>query len=139
MCGRFSLVTSPEKLKQQFGDIETGHNLKLSFNVAPTQHSYVITNEHPSRLDYCRWGLVPHWAKDSKNAAKLINARMEGIASKPSFRVPIRKRRCIVVADSFYEWRQEGKQKVPFRIYRLMAACWLWRGYGISGTTGTMI
>lgn len=116
MCGRFSFVTSPEKLKQQLGGIETGQNLKLSFNIAPTQHAYVLTNEQPDRLNYYRWGLIPYWAKDSHNAAKLINARMEGIGAKPSFRVPIRKRRCLVIADSFYEWRTEGKQKTPFRI-----------------------
>ena len=130
MCGRFSFVTSPEKIKKQFGDIETGHNLKLSFNVAPTQHSYVITNEAPGRLEYYRWGLIPHWAKDSKNAAKLINARMEGIASKPSFRVPVRKRRCLVIADSFYEWRKEGSNKIPFRILpadgSLLALAGIW-------------
>lgn len=116
MCGRFSFVTSPEKIRQQLGDVETGHNLKLSFNIAPTQHAYVLANEAPAHLQYFRWGLIPHWAKDSKNAAKLINARMEGIESKPSFRVPVRKRRCLVLADSFYEWRTEGKQKTPFRI-----------------------
>jgi len=116
MCGRYSFVTSLEKIKQQFGDVDTGHHLKLSFNVAPTQHAYLITSQHPRRLSYYRWGLIPHWAKDSKNAAKLINARMEGIESKPSFRVPLRRRRCLVLADSFYEWRKEGKQKIPFRI-----------------------
>lgn len=109
-------MTSPEKLRQQLGDIETGENLKLSFNIAPTQHAYVLTNEEPDRLNYYRWGLIPHWAKDSSNASKLINARMEGIGAKPSFRVPVRKRRCLVIADSFYEWRTEGKQKTPFRI-----------------------
>lgn len=119
MCGRFSFVTSPEKIKKQLGqDMETGQNLRLSFNVAPTQHSYVITNEHPRRLEYFTWGLIPHWSRDDKNAGKLINARMEGISSKPSFRVPIRKRRCLVLADSFYEWRNEGGKKVPFRIFR---------------------
>jgi putative SOS response-associated peptidase YedK len=116
MCGRFSFVTSPEKIRQQLGGVETGQNLKLSFNIAPTQHAYVLTNEEPDRLNYYRWGLIPHWAKDSKNASKLINARMEGIGAKPSFRVPIRKRRCLVIADSFYEWRTEGKVKTPFRI-----------------------
>jgi putative SOS response-associated peptidase YedK len=116
MCGRFSISTSSKKVQEQFGDIQAGENLKMNFNVAPTQYSYVITNEHPKQLDYFKWGLVPHWAKDTKNAARLINARMEGIASKPSFRVAIRKRRCLVLADSFYEWKKDGKQKIPFRI-----------------------
>ena len=116
MCGRYSFVASPEKLKQQLGEIETGQNLKLSFNIAPTQHAYVLTNEDSQHLKYFRWGLIPYWAKDSKNASRLINARIEGIEAKPSFRVPIRKRRCLVIADSFYEWRTEGQQKTPFRI-----------------------
>ena len=118
MCGRFSFVTSPEKIKVQLGDSETGQNLRLSWNIAPTQHAYVITNEHPNRLEYLLWGLIPHWSKDGKNAGKLINARMEGIGAKPSFRVPLRKRRCLVLADSFYEWRNEGGKKVPYRIFR---------------------
>lgn len=130
MCGRFSIVTTPEKARKQLGDIETGQNLRLSYNVAPTQHAYVITNEHPKRLEYLAWGLIPHWSKDDKNAGKLINARMEGIAGKPSFRVPIRRRRCLVLADSFYEWRSEGGKKIPYRIFlkngdlMLLAGIW---------------
>jgi len=116
MCGRFSFSTTPKKIQEQFGAIKTGENLKINFNVAPTQYAYVITDEHPDQLSYYRWGLVPHWAKDTKNAARLINARMEGIASKPSFRVAIRKRRCLVLADSFYEWKKDGNRKIPFRI-----------------------
>lgn len=116
MCGRFSFATTPEKARKQLGDAEIGQNLRLSYNIAPTQHAYVITNEHPKRLEYLAWGLIPHWAKDEKGAGKLINARMEGIAAKPSFRVPIRRRRCLVLADSFYEWRNEGGKKAPYRI-----------------------
>ena len=76
MCGRFSFTTSKEKLKEQFGDIETGDNLRINFNIAPTQHAYVVTNDHPDRLQYITWGLIPHWSKDGKNTGKLINARM---------------------------------------------------------------
>ncbi len=130
MCGRFSFVTSPEKVREQLGEIETGQNLRLSFNIAPTQHAYVITNEYPKRLEYLAWGLIPHWAKDEKGAGKLINARMEGIAAKPSFRVPIRRRRCLVLADSFYEWRTEGGKKIPYRIFlkngELMLLAGIW-------------
>ncbi len=130
MCGRFSFVTSPEKIKAELGDIETGQNLKWNFNVAPTQHAYVITNEHPGHLDYFSWGLIPHWSKEPGNAGKLINARMEGIGSKPSFRVPLRRRRCLVLADSFYEWRSEGGKKIPYRILlndgRLLVLAGIW-------------
>jgi putative SOS response-associated peptidase YedK len=135
------MVSSPERIKQQLGEIDTGLNLRDSYNIAPTQHAYVITNEQPQRLEYFIWGLIPHWSKDDKNASKLINARAEGIVTKPSFRVPIRQRRCLVLADSFYEWRNEGGQKVPYRILlkngqlMLMAGIWdVWykEGYAIK-------
>lgn len=118
MCGRFSFVTSKEKIKQQLGEqMETGVNLRISFNVAPTQHAYVVTNDKPNMLQYLTWGLIPYWSKEEESAGKLINARQEGIFSKPSFRIPIRKRRCLVLADSFYEWKKIGDQKIPYRIF----------------------
>lgn len=117
MCGRFSFVASKEKIQKQFNEIDTGNNLRVNYNIAPTQHAYVVTNESPNRLQYVTWGLIPYWSKDGKNTGKLINARMEGVASKPSFRLPIRKRRCWVLVDSFYEWRREGKRKIPYRIF----------------------
>lgn len=116
MCGRFSLVTSKEKIQQELPFVEIGDTLRVSYNIAPTQHSYVVTNDNPGRLQYITWGLVPHWSKDGKNTGRLINARSEGIETKPSFRIPIRKRRCLVPADSFYEWRKEGLKKIPYRI-----------------------
>lgn len=131
MCGRFSFVASKEKIQQEFGQqIDTGINLRINYNVAPTQHAYVITNDKPDTLQYLTWGLIPHWSNDGQNAGKLINARMEGIESKPSFRVPIRQKRCIVLADSFYEWRQEGTHKTPYRISmhngNLLAMAGIW-------------
>ncbi len=117
MCGRFSFATSKEKLQQQFPEMESvGGTLRTNFNIAPTQHAYVVTNDSPHRLQYITWGLIPHWSNDGQNNGKLINARMEGIVTKPSFRLPIRKRRCWVLADSFYEWRTEGSRKIPYRI-----------------------
>ena len=116
MCGRFSFNATKEKIQKELGPVEVGTNLRINFNIAPTQHAYVITNDKPDRLQYLTWGLIPYWSKDGKNAGKLINARQEGIASKPSFRLPIRKKRCLVLADSFYEWRRELDRKVPYRI-----------------------
>lgn len=130
MCGRFSFSTSKEKIQQQFGDIEADTNLRLNFNVAPTQHTYIVTNDSPNRLQYVTWGLIPHWSNDGKNTGKLINARSEGIATKPSFRLPIRKRRCWILADSFYEWRKTGDGKIPYRILlkngELMVMAGIW-------------
>lgn len=116
MCGRFSLVTSKEKLQFQLPFIEIKETLELSYNIAPTQHAYVVANDQPGKLQLMTWGLIPHWSPDGKNSGKLINARSEGITTKPSFRIPIRKRRCLVPADSFYEWRREGTVKLPYRI-----------------------
>lgn len=146
MCGRFSFSTSKEKLKKQFGDIEVGENLKINFNVAPTQNAYVITDEQPDCLQFFRWGLLPHWSKEGKVTGRLINARREGIESKPSFRGPVRRRRCWVLADSFYEWRRLGKQKIPYRIklksdeLLVMAGIWdIWRGAGEKIRTFSII
>lgn len=130
MCGRFSFSTTKEKIQAQLGQVDTGVHLRESFNIAPTQHAYVITNDAADRLQYITWGLIPHWSNDGANTGKLINARAEGIATKPSFRLPIRVRRCLVLADSFYEWRTEGKDKIPYRIFMkngdlmLMAGVW---------------
>lgn len=130
MCGRFSLAASKEKIQAELPFVETGNNLRISYNIAPTQHAYIVTNENPGRLQYVTWGLIPYWSKDGKNSGKLINARSEGIESKPSFRIPIRQRRCLVVADSFYEWRREGTKKIPYRIFlengNLLIAAGVW-------------
>ena len=130
MCTRFSFVASKERIEAQLGPTEVGSNLRNNFNISPTQHAYVIANENPSRLQYITWGLIPYWSKDGDNRGKLANARMEGIEAKPSFRLPIRQRRCLVVADSFYEWKVINGKKIPFRVMlkndelMLMAGIW---------------
>jgi len=109
MCGRFFLQRDPAGLATYFETRNPTPNHAPSWNVAPTQDSLVI-RRHPDsgerHLNSLRWGLVPHWAKDSKDAAKLINARAEGIAAKPSFREAFGKRRCLVPMDGFHEWRK---------------------------------
>jgi putative SOS response-associated peptidase YedK len=116
MCGRFSLAVSESKIQEELPFVDTGSNIRKSYNIAPTQHAYVVTNDQSGRLQYITWGLIPYWMEDGKNTGKLINARAEGIESKPSFRVPIRKQRCLVLADSFYEWRTVNHKKIPYRI-----------------------
>ncbi|MEM6396342.1 MAG: SOS response-associated peptidase [Bacteroidota bacterium] len=139
MCGRYSIVIEEEKLRRQFGESlqlpsENGA-LPTNYNVAPTQNGLVLTDEQPERLSLFRWGLVPFWAKDLKIGSRMINARSEGIVDKPAFRQAIRKRRCLVIADSFYEWKRVGKDKQPYRILPIdgslliMAGIWeVWRG-----------
>ncbi len=119
MCGRYSVVIDEAQLRKQFSRGLTpapGVTLEPNYNVAPTQQGYVITNREPNLLSTHRWGLVPFWAKDLKIGARMINARSEGIEEKPSFRSPIREKRCLVIADSFYEWQRSGEKKVPHRI-----------------------
>lgn len=119
MCGRYSVVLPDEKLQQTFGNdiqLPAGGQLPLNYNMAPTQQGPVITNRAADRISLFRWGLVPFWSKDEKSGARMINARSEGIENKPSFRSPIREKRCLVLADSFYEWKREGGSKTPYRI-----------------------
>lgn len=118
MCGRYSVVIDEEKLKEQFSRairLPPG-GMPTNYNVAPTQENPVITDAAADRIQLFTWGLVPFWAKDRKIGARMINARSEGIEDKPSFRKAIRRRRCLVLADSFYEWKREGKEKTPYRI-----------------------
>ncbi len=115
MCGRFSFANSKERINKHFG-INLSTDLQPSYNIAPTHQAYVITNTEPTTVKRLTWGLVPHWAKSSRVGSNLINARAESIATKPSFRMPIRNKRCLVLADGFYEWRKYGKAKRPYRI-----------------------
>lgn len=118
MCGRYSIVITEEQLRKQFSSqlqLPT-EGLAKNYNVAPTQSGLVITDRNPAQLELFRWGLVPFWAKDMKIGARMINARSEGIEDKPSFRKPIREQRCLVLADSFYEWQRHDGGKTPHRI-----------------------
>ena len=129
MCGRFSFTSTKEEVEQTL-DLTLGQELQKSYNIAPTQKAYVVTNEYPQRLQAYNWGLIPHWVDEAKVTGKLINARAEGISSKPSFRIPIRSKRCLVLADSFYEWKPYGGNKLPYRIMmkddRLMVMAGIW-------------
>lgn len=118
MCGRYSVVIDEAKLRKQFSkDLAVPPaGLPANYNMAPTQQGLVITDASPGQLSAFRWGLVPFWAKDLSVGARMINARSEGIEDKPSFRKPIRERRCLVIGDSFYEWQRKDGDKVPFRI-----------------------
>jgi putative SOS response-associated peptidase YedK len=118
MCGRYSLVTPTEALRQllQFIDLL---NLEPRFNLAPTQLAPVVRLDEDGRsrrLVLMRWGLIPSWAKDTQIGAKCINARSDGVAAKPAFRAAVRRRRCLVPADGWYEWKAAGKAKQPYRI-----------------------
>ncbi len=114
MCGRFTLTASPEALQRQFSwlNIPAGVQTAPRYNIAPSQPVAVVANSGENRLDYFQWGLIPSWAKDPKIGYKLINARSETAAEKPTFRAAFRRRRCIIFTDGFYEWHQiAGEEK----------------------------
>ena len=119
MCGRYSLTSPLEAVRQLF-DVTGGGNLAPRYNIAPTQTVPVVRRDDaaPSgrKLAQLTWGLVPSWAKDPTMGARLINARAETVAEKPSFRSAYRRRRCLVPADGFYEWKKEDGGKQPYRI-----------------------
>ena len=116
MCGRYSLTADLGELAGRFefdGDWEA---FERRYNIAPTQEVLTVVGGEERRGGYMRWGLIPHWAKDPKIGSRMINARAETVAEKPSFRNALRRRRCLVLADGFYEWRRVGKTKTPMRI-----------------------
>jgi putative SOS response-associated peptidase YedK len=117
MCGRFSLTKEEAAIEKRFNAKFYSNDLIKRYNVAPGQLSLVITGEKPEELQLFKWGLVPSWASESKIGYKMINAKSETIFEKPSFRNLIKKRRCLVISDGFYEWKPlAGKHKQPYRI-----------------------
>ncbi|MDR4934991.1 SOS response-associated peptidase [Rossellomorea marisflavi] len=115
MCGRFSLIESVHELQQQF-EFDISAKLQPRFNIAPIQEVFsIISDGKKRRGGTLRWGLVPHWAKEAKIGYKMINARAEGIEEKQSFREPFRKKRCLIIADGFYEWKKVDDRKQPYR------------------------
>jgi putative SOS response-associated peptidase YedK len=117
MCGRFAFYSPAEAVAQLFG-ASGSVDLKPRYNIAPTQYVAAIRNAQDDGLELTelRWGLVPFWAKDPSIGNRMINARAETVAEKPSFRNAYRKRRCLILADGFYEWHREGDVKIPYFI-----------------------
>lgn len=112
MCGRYAASRDVREMLTLYDVSETdAHTLPANYNVAPTQETYIVDlHEQRRRLRVVRWGLVPAWSRDASGAARLINARAESIAEKPSFKAAFARRRCIVPMDGWYEWQGPGKQ-----------------------------
>jgi putative SOS response-associated peptidase YedK len=119
MCGRFTLTVDPSDLQDAFGEFTFPNQFAPRFNIAPTQPVLAIPNDGKNKADFFLWGLIPSWAKDPSIANKLINARGETIAEKPSFRGGFKYKRCLILADGFYEWKSEpaAKIKTPYFIH----------------------
>jgi putative SOS response-associated peptidase YedK len=113
MCGRFTLRCDSDILAEYF-DVPEVPPLESRYNIAPTQGVLVVRvleSGGPRTADFLRWGLVPSWADDPKAGYRMINARAETVPKSPAYRTAFRKRRCVLAADGFFEWRKEGKKK----------------------------
>ena len=116
MCGRYSITTAPEAMRQLFGYLEQP-NFPPRYNIAPTQPVPIVRLDQGKRqFALLRWGLIPSWVKDPRKFALLHVARGEFVNEKPAFRNAMKRRRCLVPADGFYEWSEFGERKRPFFI-----------------------
>jgi putative SOS response-associated peptidase YedK len=134
MCGRITLTSSGQELAEQFG-LEVSPELRPRYNIAPSQEIATVRVEVEGRrvCRFNRWGLIPSWAKDPAIGSRMINARAETVAEKPSFRAALRRRRCIVPADGFYEWAGTGRGRQP-HLFRqrdgaILAIAGLWEAW----------
>ena len=116
MCGRYSLAADLEDIQQRFELFASDLTYSPRHNIAPTQPVLAVTNDGGRQPEYLRWGLIPSWAKSASVGNRLINARAETVAERPSFRSALARRRCLVIADGFYEWQRVGKARRPMRV-----------------------
>ena len=117
MCGRFARKRSASIMAKDFGVEEITDDLQPSFNIAPTHSVAVVVNKQARKLVAMRWGLVPYWATDPTIASRLINARAETLTTKSAFKEAFKKRRCLIIADGFFEWQKQGSTKIPLFIH----------------------
>ena len=127
MCGRYTLTADAASIQLAF-NLGSIPDWQPRYNIAPSQLAPVITGKNARRLSFLKWGLVPSWAKDAAIGSKMINARAETAAEKPSFRAAFKRRRCLIPADGFFEW--QGSRKTPMYIHlenrTLFAFAGLW-------------
>lgn len=138
MCGRFVSASPPDEIARYFDAAAPEALLEPSYNVAPTNDVYaVVADGGVRRVDAFHWGLVPGWAKDPKVGSRMINARAETLATKNAYKPALKRRRCLIPVDGFYEWRKlpDNKRKQPYFIHRpddeplVFAGLWeVWRG-----------
>lgn len=117
MCGRYVCYQSTSDIAEAFDVTEILLDWQPSFNIAPTQIVPAVVHTNARKLVGLKWGLVPSWAKDASMAAKMINARCETLLEKPSFKEAFLKRRCLIIANGFYEWQTKGETKQPLYIH----------------------
>ena len=135
MCGRYTLIADIGDLAQRFEFNGADFSYDPGYNIAPTESVLTVRNVEGREAAFMKWGLIPFWAKDPKIGTRMINARAETVAEKPAFRNALKKRRCLILADGYYEWQKTPVGKRPFRIIMrsaepfAMAGLWeTWRG-----------
>jgi putative SOS response-associated peptidase YedK len=147
MCGRYTVISNPEALRALFG-YEEQPNFPPRYNIAPTQPIAIVRLvDGKRRFALVRWGLLPSWVKDPKTFTLLINARGETVCDKPAYRAAMKRRRCLIPADGFYEWQKAGDRKRPFYVRAksgapvAFAGLWeTWQGpNGEELETGTIV
>ena len=116
MCGRYTLIADIGDLAQRFEFDGTDFSYDPGYNIAPTESVLTVRNVEGREAAFMKWGLIPFWAKDPKIGVRMINARAETVAEKPAFRNALKKRRCLVLADGYYEWQKTPTGKRPYRI-----------------------
>ncbi len=147
MCGRYALRTPVDVLAEGFEIEEYTSFITPNYNVASTQEAAAVVEEDEKRkLEMFHWGLIPSWAKDPDIGNKMINARAETVSEKPSFRSAFKKRRCLILADGFYEWQKTDNGKQPYHIkmqddspFAFAGLREVWDKYGEEIRSGTII
>lgn len=120
MCGRFTLNKTGKKLAKELPGYKVDMKVQPRFNIAPGQPIAVILNDGLKAMTFAQWGLIPHWARDPRIGGGMINARAETAEEKPAFKTPLRRKRCLIPADGYYEWRKvAGERKKQPMYYQL--------------------
>ena len=118
MCGRFALASDLADIEEEFDIHTVSYDFKPNWNVSPGQHiPAIVHREGQNVLVSFLWGLIPSWTKDPSIGQKMINARAETIHEKPSFRDAFKRRRCLIIANGFYEWKKNGKKRILLYFY----------------------
>jgi len=117
MCGRFTLFLPAEQMQLDLGLGEIPTDYQVRINIAPTQPVAIVRDFDSRNLEWARWGLIPSWAKDASIGSRMINARAETLPEKPSFRPLLHKKRCLILANGFYEWQKKGSTKAKGQPY----------------------
>ena len=130
MCGRYTISVDPRTYREFYDYVEQP-NFPPRYNVAPTQPVPIVLEDRGVRhFMLVRWGFLPSWVKDPKDFPLVINARGETLQTKPTFKAALKRRRCIFLADGFYEWQRHGREKIPFLIRRATVGRCRWPACG---------